>query len=110
MTISCVIVNYNDAVTTKKLVRRIESFYSLDYVVVVDNKSLDDSIAQLTALVSPKVVLLEAEKNGGYGFGNNLGIKYAYEKLKSNYVLIANPDIEFDESCLQKLLDSLKKK
>lgn len=109
MTISCVIVNYNDAVTTKKLVKRIEDYHSLNYVVIVDNNSQDDSVAQLTTLVSSKVVLINAEKNGGYGFGNNLGVEYAYEKLRSDYVLIANPDVEFDESCLLKLLESLKK-
>lgn len=109
MTTSCIIVNYNDAATTGKLIKRIEKYETLDYVVVVDNKSNDDSIFLLKKLVSPKVILLESKKNGGYGYGNNLGIKYAYETLESDYVLVANPDIEFEESCLQKLIDSLKK-
>lgn len=109
MITSCIIVNYNDAATTEKLVRKIEKYENLDYIVVVDNKSNDDSMILLKKLISSKVVLLKSEKNGGYGYGNNLGVKYAYKTLKSDFVLIANPDIEFEKSCLQKLIDSLKK-
>lgn len=107
MRTACIIVNYNDAVTTRKLVSQIRDYKSLDFIVVVDNKSQDDSVLQLSDLVSEKVVLLESSKNGGYGAGNNLGIKYAYENLKSDYVLIANPDVEFEESSLLKLQDAL---
>ena len=48
--VSCVIVNYNDADTTEKLVRQIFRYRSLDGVVVVDNGSTDGSEGRLRAL------------------------------------------------------------
>ena len=41
-------------------------------------------------------------KNGGYGFGNNVGIKYSVETLNADYVLIANPDVIFENDLIEK--------
>jgi GT2 family glycosyltransferase len=30
-----------------------------------------------------RLFLIESAKNGGYGYGNNLGITYSHNKLKS---------------------------
>lgn len=48
--VSCVIVNYNDADTTERLVRQICGYRSLDAIVVVDNGSTDGSEGRLQAL------------------------------------------------------------
>ena len=105
--VSCVILNYNDAETTKKLVQRIFPYEELDVIVVVDNHSTDDSVSKLKAMAEElgqeRVILLEAEKNGGYGAGNNLGIFYSCQKQKADYVLIANPDVEFSETLVTRL-------
>ncbi len=105
--VSCVIVNYNDAGTTEKLVRRIYRYQSLDAVVMVDNCSADDSKDRLEALTwelgRERVILLSAEKNKGYGGGNNLGIIYSYKVLQADYVLIANPDVEFSDALVSQL-------
>ena len=99
--ISCVIVNYNDSDTTEKQIRRIYRYKTLDAVVVVDNCSTDGSADRLTKLAAQldpeKIMVLTADKNGGYGAGNNKGIEYSYEVLQMDYVLIANPDVEFSE-------------
>lgn len=100
MKISCVILNYNDASTTEEQVNRIRGYHCLDYVVIVDNGSSDDSVTRLSALTDDKVILVQAEKNGGYGAGNNLGIRYSCETLHVTHVLIANPDTEFTEDCV----------
>ncbi|MDO5415898.1 MAG: glycosyltransferase family 2 protein [Lachnospiraceae bacterium] len=106
--VSCVILNYNDADTTEKLVRRVYRCRSLNAVVIVDNHSADGSGKRLRKLAEElnpeKIVVLEAEKNGGYGAGNNLGIYYSYEVLQMDYVLIANPDVEFSESTVSRLV------
>lgn len=100
MKISCVILNYNDAPTTLEQVERIRGYECLDCIVVVDNCSSDDSVELLEAAADEKVVLLKAERNGGYGAGNNLGIRYSREVLHMTHVLIANPDTEFSERCV----------
>lgn len=103
MKINCVILNYNDAQTVEKLVKQIEGYDCLDGIVVVDNASSDDSQDRLKGLESEKVSVICAEKNGGYGAGNNLGIRYAIEHNGATHVVIANPDVSFAESCIQGL-------
>lgn len=114
--INCVILNYNDAKTTAALVRSIRNYDYLDQIVVVDNASTDDSYEQLRLLEAEsvanplsqgaaennnKVVILKAERNGGYGAGNNLGVRYSVEVSGADYVLIANPDISVSDSCIR---------
>lgn len=125
--ISCVILNYNDAETTKKLVKAIYGYGSLDSVVVVDNGSGDDSLKQLKDMAGKmakeiaketaeeveqegedRLILLEAKRNGGYGAGNNLGVWYSCQGLGVDYVLIANPDVEFSDKLVSRLALLLK--
>ncbi len=106
--IACVILNYNDAERTICLAQRIVDYKTIDFVIIVDNCSTDDSYIELKELKSPKLILIRSDKNGGYGFGNNLGIRKAFE-LKVDYVIISNPDVEFTEKCVIKLLYSMEK-
>ena len=100
---SCVILNYNDSGTTVEQVRRICGYSSLDDIVVVDNASGEDSWEELKTSVEhmENVHLIRAERNGGYGAGNNIGVRYSLEKLGARYVLIANPDTVFSDVCVK---------
>lgn len=100
MRINCVIVNYNDADTVTALINRISGFQILEQIVVVDNASSQDSWQTLKLLESPRVCVIRAEKNGGYGYGNNLGVRYAVETNHATHVVIANPDVEFAEHAI----------
>ena len=100
--IGCVVLNYNDYKTTTDFVLRVKEMKSIDLIVVVDNYSTDDSFHQLQALESEKVHVIQSSKNGGYGYGNNVGIEYL--KGKVDYILIANPDVEFEESVVLKMV------
>lgn len=101
MKISCIILNYNDAKTTEMLVKRFREYQVLNSIVIVDNCSTDDSVKILKELKEEKVHLIHTRKNGGYGYGNNQGIRYAVTKLHATHVLIANPDVEVSESCIK---------
>ena len=101
--VNCVIVNYNDFDKTAGLVRLIENYGCLHRIVVVDNASTDDSMDRLRALESQKVVILQADSNGGYGAGNNYGVRYSMRQTGADYVIIANPDVVFTEACVEKL-------
>lgn len=111
--VSCVILNYNDAKTAIKLAERILNYDSLRTVIIVDNGSTDQSAQQLNAFCrrveSAKLVLLFAKKNGGYGAGNNRGIRYAKQHLHADYVLIANPDVVFSDQCVKTLARAMEK-
>ena len=111
MKINCVILNYNDASTVFGLVNEIGGYQALDRIVIVDNASTDDSWERLQALKSQyaHVDLLHAEKNGGYGAGNNLGVRHAVSVNEADFVLIANPDVKFSESCVKRLAGILER-
>lgn len=103
MKINCVILNFNDAETTVDLVRLIHDYDYLEAIIIVDNASTDDSIDELRALQDEKVTLITADHNGGYGAGNNLGVRYAMEHNGATHVVIANPDVVFTEKCIIKM-------
>lgn len=103
---ACVIVNYNDWKRTLDLVQRIVNYNSLAYIIVVNNASTDESKEKLIAYNHPKYIYLESDKNGGYGYGNNIGIRKAHE-IGSDYILIANPDVEFSDQCVEHMLHTL---
>lgn len=109
MAVSCVILNYNDWVTTEILVNRIKNFDSLDYVVIVDNASTDASAEKLKTLEDEKVIFLQNSENRGYGAGNNVGLRYSRDVLGCRYALIANPDVEFDDETVGALVKGFNK-
>lgn len=106
--VSCIILNFNDAPTTKKLVERIKDYALLDYIVVVDNCSTDNSWEQLQHYKSDKIHVIQSSRNGGYGSGNNFGLRYSSEILNADYSIVANPDVQFDEECVEKFLQTLQ--
>ena len=100
-------INYNDYGTTSNFIKNIKDYKILDLIVVVDNNSTDDSYQKLKKLGNDKIKVLKSDKNGGYGYGNNIGIKYAIKKLNICNIIISNPDIAVEESIIKKLIDDL---
>lgn len=107
-TVSCVILNYNDAETTLNLVLRVKRYSLIDHIVVVDNCSTDDSWEALSCQNAGKVHVVKSPRNGGYGFGNNVGLRYSADVLHVDYSIIANPDVQFDEECVEKFAQTLQ--
>lgn len=106
--LTCVILNYNDAPTTINLLEKIKDYSIIDYIVVVDNCSTDDSWKELQTYKNEKIHVIKTEKNGGYGAGNNTGLRYSSEILGADYSIIANPDVLFDKDCIQKFLQTFQ--
>ena len=107
MKVAVIIVNYNDAEDTIKYVQKITEYKEINRIVVVDNKSSDeDCFKKLKLLENDKTLVLEAEKNGGYNYGNNFGIKYL-ENLneKYDYYIISNPDIDISSDAISHCLE-----
>lgn len=109
MKTACVILNYNDVITTLQLAEAVEDFPSFDYLVLVDNCSTDNSFEILSKLRSDKIHVIRTERNGGYGYGNNRGIEYASSVLGAEFAVIANPDVEFTNECINLLFEELEK-
>ncbi|MDO4939105.1 MAG: glycosyltransferase [Lachnospiraceae bacterium] len=105
MTTAAIIVNYNDGKTLYEKVKSISASTVIDAVIVVDNKSTDDSLTAIQEL--DKVIILYGERNGGYGYGNNIGLRYAREVLHADYAVISNPDTEITDKCLNAMIAML---
>ena len=105
-----ILLNYNDAPALLSALERGLSLDGIDLCIAVDNASRDDSpdrIREFAAGVSAeKLVFLETGKNGGYGYGNNAGVRAAYEHGCS-LALIANPDVEFGEDTVEALKEAV---
>lgn len=97
-----IILNYNSADDTSKYVNKTKNYKILDKIVVVDNLSTEtDCMEKLNKLKSEKVQVIKAEKNGGYSYGNNFGIKYLQSlKEEFDYIIISNPDIDVSEDAI----------
>ena len=105
---ACIILNYCDYETVYELVVNIIGYSIIDFIVVVDNNSPDNSYEKLLGLSSEKIHILRSEGNLGYGYGNNIGVKYCLEVLDVHYALVTNPDVLFKESDFNKLYQGLK--
>lgn len=75
-------------------------------LIVVDNSSREPEpmFERLRAQWGDDIVLIENTKNGGYGQGNNVGIRQATAPV----ILIMNPDVRLLEPLFRKSLDAFK--
>jgi GT2 family glycosyltransferase len=117
-----VILNYNGSVDTKECVASvIKSDYPRVRVIVVDNKSTDQSFPDLarwlddqpeiqrtvtssgkntgSAYFGPRflegaveVCLVQSARNGGYAYGSNIGIQIALSQPDCSHVWLLNND------------------
>ena len=102
--ISVIILNYNGAENVKKLVSQLNNLGMSELqIVVLDNASTDSSYRILNDYRQAEdYVLIQTGRNGGYAFGNNIGLRYA-EKSGSKYALIMNGDITLHDNFIVQL-------
>lgn len=102
--VGLVILNYNDSERTIELLDEIAEYDVWDKIVVVDNKSTDNSFEILKKCTYEKVDVIESRRNGGYSYGNNFGIKYLDAHYNIDICVIANPDIRVAEEVIHKMV------
>lgn len=105
-----VILNYNDSKNTSLILEDIKDYKVLNYIIVVDNKSTDDSVKKLKKFENDKIRIVEAFENKGYAAGNNVGIKYLMENYDVENIIISNPDIIVREEDINSLIKDLDRK
>lgn len=103
-----VILNYNGKNVIKKC---LTSVFKIDYsnfeVVIVDNGSTDGSFEMAKNTFS-KASFIKNEENLGYSAGNNVGIRFALERM-AEYVLVLNNDTDVEKDFLKKLVEEGEK-
>ncbi|MCK9613786.1 MAG: glycosyltransferase [Bacteroidales bacterium] len=110
------IVNYNNGGTTIQCLNNILVQSYRDYnIVIVDNASTDNSITEIESYcyskslsVSvkngndclqtfpddiPTIIIIKSEKNGGYAFGVNIGIRFVHGHVGYENILVLNNDV-----------------
>jgi GT2 family glycosyltransferase len=113
--IAVVIVSYKSARLTIDSLASIESQGLIPGCVVralvVDNASGDLPEIELAVRQrgwSSWVTLLEAPTNGGFAYGNNLGIARAYQDGRPDYVYLLNPDAQVRPGAIASLIDFME--
>lgn len=108
--VSIILVNYN---TTQDTIECIKSLQNIDYnnfdIIVVDNKSQQDEFYKLDKFIKniENCTLISSDKNGGFAYGNNIGIRLA-KKRKSDYILLLNSDTEVEKDFLNYLVAAIE--
>lgn len=104
-----VILNYNDYKTTLKLINHIKYYDEIDNIVVVDNKSTNNSLEMLKESNDNTWYLITSSENKGYASGNNIGIKYLIDNFDVDIIGIVNPDIVFSNDFIYEIKKSFEK-
>src|SRR4051794_2025997 len=94
--VDVVVVSYNSRETLRACVEPLAARDDV-HVIVVDNGSDDGSLGAVAGL---DVRAIEAECNGGFGYGCNLGGAAG----SSPAVLFLNPDARLEEGALDRML------
>lgn len=100
MEMSIIILNYMSFSDTIKYVNELSSQKNIFIeIIIVDNNSPNDSYIKLKEHFKgiQYISVIDSEKNGGYSFGNNYGLKYVIENNLPELVLISNNDIELND-------------
>lgn len=99
MDVSIIIVSFNTLRLTQNCINSIvEKTKGVDYeIIVIDNASTDGTKEVLSN--DKRIKYIYSDRNGGFGYGNNLGMKHAQGKyfflLNSDTLLLNNAIKEF---------------
>lgn len=114
MKFDIVFVTYNSSKWIDNCINSImKNTFDLKKVTLIfyDNNSNDDTIKKLNE-VSQKnknrfndIIIIEGNKNKGFGYGNNIAAKYG----KAPYIFFLNVDTEISEDTLEKLSKEIEK-
>lgn len=98
--ITIVIVNWNSGKLLKKcLTHLVAQTHKAEKIIIVDNASNDNSIAEISAF---DIELVRLKKNIGFAAANNM----ALELISSEYVALLNPDAFPEPSWLEQLFNA----
>lgn len=104
--VAIVLVNYNDANDTIDCVQSLLQLQYKDYrIIVVDNKSTDESLQKLKELDAKGTIkLLQADENNGFSAGSNIGIQFALDSLQADFIWLLNNDTVVTQNSLTQLM------
>lgn len=101
-----VILHYNATEVTERCIRSILSFSNRSQIVVVDNKSPNDSGVYLKEKYASRrnVFVLLNNENLGFAKGNNIGFLYAKNELNADIIVDLNNDVIIEQENFEKVI------
>lgn len=102
--VGVVILNYEDFESTISCVIEYTQQSIKPFIVVVDNNSKNNSYIVLKKEFElyENVIVIESGFNGGYAYGNNVGIRYLESNTDVETVIVSNNDISLPSNDLLK--------
>ena len=101
--------NYQDTLECIKSVNMLS--YSNFKIIVLDNDSRNGSEENIKKFIKESawknVIFIQTGANLGFVGGNNIGIKYALNDEKMQYVWLLNNDTEVDKLALTNLVNKM---
>ncbi|NOT50097.1 MAG: glycosyltransferase family 2 protein [Chitinophagaceae bacterium] len=97
--VSIIIINYNTFTLTSNCIRSVNRYsVGVEYeIILVDNASTECDAGEFLKEF-PGIKLVKSKENGGFSYGNNLGI----ENSAGDHILLLNSDTELKEDCISK--------
>ncbi len=108
MDLGIVILNYNTREVLRDCLASLACPHKLEFeTIVVDNCSSDGS-ADMVRREFPRVCLICSPRNGGFAYGNNLGLReFLSRPVPPRALLLLNPDTVVPSGALRGLIDFL---
>ena len=109
-----IILNYNGWKDTIECLESLKCIQEDYKIVLIDNKSTDDSIDKLEKWIqnqkelSSNLIFITSSENNGYAAGNNIGIKYVESQEDAEFIWILNNDTLIKADILENLLNCHK--
>lgn len=109
-----IILNYNGWKDTIECLESLKCIQEDYKIVLIDNKSTDDSIDKLEKWIqnqkelSSNLIFITSSENNGYAAGNNIGIKYVESQEDAEFIWILNNDTLIKADILENLLNCYK--
>lgn len=102
MTIFAIILNYKSYQDTILLIEDLKQQQKVDLnIIVVDNKSPNESFQILSQKFENDkyVTVIDSGYNGGYSYGNNVGLKYI-DQFNPEFAVVLNNDVRIADHLL----------
>ncbi len=103
-----ILINYNGFLDTKNCVKSLLNQSNKLYkIIIVDNCSPDNSYDDLVKEYDKveEVIVLKSEKNAGFSYGNNFGMKYALDNFDFDFFMLINNDTISDKEVNKEFID-----
>lgn len=97
---------YNSSKFLKETIDSVQNQTFKDWEwIITDDKSSDNSVEVLKSVNDPRIILIEAEKNGGAGHARNLSL----EKASGRFITFLDADDYWEPTFLEEMVSFMKR-